>query len=154
MKKKISGWVKELTGAAKGPEAPLWQPASELYPRLIDFDAAAMDLIAVSGMAIVWHLGIRPQWLRVIASCDLAASVAAAKVAPAILGFQPNGGLYVAWARAPVPRATGLAAHLVAIVRPMFVGPLFPGEVAVSRDTPPIDCPLPPGSEQAALIPS
>ncbi len=151
MKKKISGWVKEFTGSAKGPEAPVWQPAGELYPRLIDSDAAAMGLVVVSGMAIIWYLGVRPQWLRVIASRDLAASLAAAKVAPAILGFQPKGGLFGAWAREPLPRATGLASHLVAVVRPMFVGPLLPGEVAVLRDTPPIDCPLPPGSEQAAV---
>lgn len=128
--------MKELTGAAKDPEAPLWQPAGELYPRLIDFDATAMGLVAVSGMAIVWHFGVRPQWLRVIRSCDLAASVVAAKVAPAILGFQLNGDC-MSLVRANQCRAPRVLPHtLVAIVRPMFVGPLLPGEVEIARDTP------------------
>jgi hypothetical protein len=128
-------------GTARATTA--WQPQGQPYPRLVGFDAAAAGLSRTPGVCVVWHLGVRPQWLKVAASADLAATIAAAATAAPIVAFQPNGGLYVAWLRCDPPRAAAIAAHLIGTLSPRWRACDLPGE------TPPAavaeSFPLPPG---------
>lgn len=145
--KRLAGWFKKLTSSDE-----IWQPRGEPYPRLLASDVPAASLQGACGVYAIWHLGVRPQWLRVRASQDMASAIAAAKLAPAILAFQPNGGLYVTWMTAAPERARGLAASLIAELRPVRQEPLFAGDLDIPKTTPVLACQPPPGSAQPAAL--
>lgn len=129
------------------PSRLSWQPHGQPYPRLSGFDAAAAGLADAPGLCVIWHLGVRPQWLKVAASRNLAATIAAAATAAPIVAFQPNGGLYLAWVCCAAPRAAAIAAHLVGALSPRWRACDLPGELppaAVAESFP-----LPPGVRRA-----
>jgi len=143
-KKRLARWLEKLSS-----EEENWQPHGAPYPRLLATDLPAAALQGKTGVYAIWHLGVRPQWLRIRAASDLAAALFAAKSVEPILAYQPNGGLYVAWMLAPVGRAPGLAATLIAELRPMIQEPVLAGDLPGKAE--PLACQPPPGTEQPAL---
>jgi hypothetical protein len=119
-----------------------------LYPALMSFDPAAAGLSAQSGVFAIWHLGVRPQWLKVGATLDLAATVAAAKRAPRIRKFERNGGLYLRWMLGPAAAILEWAAFLRATLKPVAEAVLDASELKVDSATKPIECPPLPGAAQ------
>jgi len=142
--KRLKSLVKQLTEppAAKSP----WRPSDKPYPLLSEVDPAAAGLVGVPGIAAIWHLGVRPQWLRVVAARDLAAAIRSAAQNPAIISYKPNGGVYVAWAPLPLPALHGHVQHLTAILKPLLQTARLTSEVDQPPDTKPLDFPLPPGT--------
>lgn len=125
-----------------GDETFVWHPVDRPYPRLADLDQTIATLSGSSGLLAIWHMGVRPQWLRILASRNLSASMATARTAQPLTNFHPNGGIYAAWMIQPIDRACGMAAHLTAALQPILAVPL--GEelpLAVTA----IPCPFPPG---------
>lgn len=142
-KKRLTRWLEKLSS-----DDEYWQPRGAPYPRLLAPDLPLTSLQGKSGLYAIWHLGVRPQWLRVRAAVDLSAAIMAAKALPTVLAYQPNGGLYVAWMLAPAERALGLAARLIADLRPVIQEPVLTGDL--TGHAKPLACQPPPGSEQPA----
>ncbi len=126
----------------------VWQPAIQPYPRLQDFDSAGAGLLGKEGVYAVWHLGVRPQWLRVGATANLGAAFSALAATAWIRGHHDNAGVFVAWAMPAQDQAAALVRFLIAKLQPAFQQDSFPGDRAIDLAGPAIVCPLPPGTQQ------
>ena len=146
-KKRLARWFQDL-----GSRDETWQPRGAPYPRLLAPDLPMPTLNGVGGVYAIWHLGVRPQWLRVRAAADIGAALSAAKTFAPILAFQPNGGLYAAWMTAAPEKSAGLARGLIAQLRPVLQNPLLAGDIDAPKNVAAIPCPPPPGSEQPSKI--
>jgi hypothetical protein len=135
---------KLVGGILKAAPAPLlqWQPESKPYPRVLDMNTEAVK--GRGGLYAVWHLGVRPQWLRVGATADLGGSFAMLKTAPWIVLHENNAGVFAAFAFAPPAAAAGMARFLADTLRPVFQMENSVGDL--SLDVAPVAAPLPPGT--------
>ena len=136
--KKLSKFVGGLLG---GKESNLWLPNDRPYPRLTEADAPARE-----GIYAVWHLGVRPQWLRVGATTDLGAAFRTLEQTPWIVTHQGNAGIYVAWGFPPATQYAGMVRHLTETLTPAFQGEVLMQDLALDAVAPAIVCALPPGT--------
>ncbi len=139
-----------LLDRIKGKPAPdVWHPGEGAYPSLFDLAPHAAVLKAKSGVFALWHLGVRPQWLRVGAAGDLALCLKAAAEALKESPFRGNGGLHAAWVFMPAVRCPGVVMHLRTRLRPVLQDFPLPGEAAWAGTPAPVQFPLPPGTSEA-----
>ena len=131
--------------AAKEPAANLWHPSDRPYPRLAD--PVSLDLAGCEGLYAVWHLGVRPQWLRVGAASDLGGALHALARMPWIVSHQGNAGIYVAWAFPPAHQYAGMVLHLTQTLKPSFQSATFGNDLTLDTAASAIVCPLPPGTQ-------
>lgn len=138
-----------LFDSIKGkPAAYIWLPGEGAYPSLFDLGPHAAALKAKSGVFALWHLGVRPQWLRVGAAGDLGACLQGAAEALKASPFRGNGGLYAAWVFMPTARCPGIVMHLRTRLKPVLQATPLPGEVAWAGIPVPVQFPLPPGTSE------
>lgn len=145
--KKI-GFGKLLRGiAATPPSSPVqWQPVGAPYPRLLGFNATMLD--GRPGLYAIWHLGVRPQWLRVGHAADLGAAVRQLAEASWVKTHETNAGLFLAWAFLPTAQGAGYVRDLVARLKPAFQSaPIF-ADASLDEGTQRVSCPLPPGTSE------
>jgi hypothetical protein len=142
----IKQHLKKLVGQAAARAEMPWRPIGTPYPMLAGLDAAAMGLDKVAGLLAIWHLGVRPQWLKVASCADLGAAVRSAQAAPAIMSYAPNGGIYIAWAPMPPALLAGPAVHLIARLEPTLQSRMLEQEVVVKAGIKPVAIDLPPGA--------
>ncbi len=128
------------------PPADAWQPGEGAYPSLFDLGAHATGLKAKGGIFALWHLGVRPQWLRVGAAGDLAACLTAAAEDLKDSPFRANGGLYAAWVFMAPARWPGVVMHLRERLKPALQDMMLTGEAVWSDAPAPVVFPLPPGT--------
>jgi len=138
----------KLLGGLAPKSATIWLPKDRPYPRLALLDPASDGLSGViGGLYAVWHLGVRPQWLRVGATMDLAATLNTFKHHPMLEGFQPHGGVFVAWALLPPPAWAGTVKYLAQRLSPALQHLSMPGDAPLDMTAQLLPCPLPPGTE-------
>lgn len=98
---------------------PQWaRTATGKFHRLPHLDPEAEQLASTSGVFVIWHAGVRPAWVYVDHSSNLAQALHAAAADETIMSYEANGGLYVTWARIPADHHEGVTAHLTATLRP------------------------------------
>lgn len=107
-------------------------PKDARYPRLRGLDVSAMGLARQSGLYACWHLGVRPQWVRVGAAMDLGAAIMHLQQHKEIVGYDANGGLFVAWAFLPAAELPGAVAYLAAQLNPVLQTLIVVGEIAAA----------------------
>ena len=131
-----------------GKDSPLivWRPIDRPYPRILDFDPTAAGLVGQEGVYAIWHLGVRPQWLRVGATPNLGAALGTLARAEWINAFHGNAGIFMAWAMPEQNQCAGMARFLAEKLKPTFQGELVSGDRTLGPEVPPIVCPLPPGT--------
>lgn len=112
----LKGIVSKLSGkladtfAVKSDRGP-WLPAQGDFPRLMLLEQQVLDEIKdTGGLFALWHRGVRPQWIYVGHTADLAATIALAQTDPDIALYDLNEGVYVTWA--PCPPETRASAVL------------------------------------------
>ncbi len=127
-------------------EGAFWQPADQVYPRLSEFDAAASGVTDRGGVYAIWHLGIRPQWLRVGASDNLSKTFEMLTALEDVAIYDRNRGVFVAWAFAPPEHWGGFVKSLSARLAPALQDLSLETESPVEEEALPVDCPLPPGT--------
>lgn len=127
-----------------------WQPLEDLYPRLEAIEHFLGRLRAVSGVYVIWHLGVRPRWLRVAATADLETALAAAKADSVIAELVVHGGVFVSWFPCAPAEALSHQAYLVARLEPMFRH-VTAGDLVAQGPIQPRPCPLPPDGPQPAI---
>jgi hypothetical protein len=113
------------------------------YPRLATLDAKGVA--GQAGVYAVWHLGVRPRWLRVGGGADLGLLIPSLQHHPDLRAMEIHGGVFVAWAAVQVAEIPGAVASLAAQVAPVLQGPVLAGEVAPGA-LPVSPFPLPPGT--------
>ncbi len=146
---KKTSFTKLVSGliAGKASQAQMWRPLDQPYPRLLDLDPAALGLSSQDGIYAVWHLGVRPQWLRVGAASNLAAALSQLAHTSWIIAHKDNQGVFVAWAFPPQNQSTGLIRYLAETLSPAFQTEPFPEDRAFDPAVRPIECLLPPGTQ-------
>jgi hypothetical protein len=142
--------LKSLAAKLVAQQTPLspWRPVGAVYPALQSLEPAAHGLMATPGLIAIWHLGVRPQWLRVAAVTNLEVALKAAGQVTAITSYKPNGGVYVAWALTAMPAGLGHAVFLMGRFQPVLQGQALPTEIPVGENTKPMEFPFPPGTSQ------
>ena len=120
-----------LTGAReKEPDPSVWHPQGIPYPRLLEFNIRANGPGPRSGVYLLWHLGVRPRWLRAAGAIDLAAALTAASRESEVVAADANGGVFVAWAYLPVASIPSAAGSLAAQLKPALQDFARAGEIA------------------------
>lgn len=140
--------LKSLMGSftARPPATSPWQPSRQPYPMLVGFDASGAGLSGIAGLVAIWHLGVRPQWLKVAAVTNLALAIQSAASTAALVSYKPNGGVYVAWAPLQPNALLSPAQYVVAAIKPLLQALPLASERMVPADIKPTDFPLPPGT--------
>jgi hypothetical protein len=148
---KPPGALKKIAGAlaaGRDKASSAWQPAEGAYPRLAGLDPRT--LAAQPGLYLIWHLGVRPQWLRAGFSRDLGSAVAVLAEAPEITVFAAHDGPYFAWRPCAPGDAPGLVNFLTARLTPALQGLVLACDVPIDVAAPAVPCALPPGTEVGA----
>ncbi len=130
----------DIFKAATALVAPQWRPVDARYPALTGFDVGA--LAGQSGVLALWHLGVRPAWLRVAGGPDLAVLVRVAQADAVIRAAEAHGGVYLAWAPLAAPAVPNAVASLTV--------QLGLGKASPPEGAPPF--PLPPGTRVPAKM--
>jgi hypothetical protein len=133
---RLSSLVKRLTG--DGTPSP-WQPVGQPYPLLVNFSPVFLN--GMPGLLAIWHLGVRPQWLKVALVQNLGIAITAAALTPEIMSYRPNGEVYLAWAPLAQPAQ---AKHVITALQPILKTKLVTEIENLGEQS--ADFPLPPGT--------
>jgi hypothetical protein len=138
----VFGGARKFATAQRPRYDPKWArtPAGKFF-RLPHVDPEAEGLDGISGVFVVWHAGVSPDWVYIGHSRDLAAAMHAVAGDPDVMLFEINGGLFCTWARIHADHCHGVAAHLIATLRPRV-----PSASALPPDVVPIPV-LAPGQD-------
>ena len=123
-----------------------WQPAEHIYPRLSEFETIVTGLSNRGGIYAIWHLGVRPQWLRVGATKNFAETFVALTALEEVAVYDRNRGVFVAWAHAPSVQWAGVVQSLIMRLAPALQHLSLETEAFIDIDATPLDFPLPPGT--------
>ena len=127
------------------PPSP-WRPFDAPYPLLSSFDPASGGVAPSQGLLAIWHLGVRPQWLKVAPVSNLQLAIRGAAQSESILLFRPNGGVYLAWAAVQSSALIVNALFLVQKLRPALQAVPLAGEIELPDNLKPLEFSLPPGT--------
>lgn len=115
------------------PEDPRWsRSASGLFRRFTKLDPEAEGLSEKGGVFVIWHGGLRPQWVYAGSSADLAKALHDIADVDEVMGFEANGGLFVSWAFIKEEFQGGVVKYLNESMVPLVENPA----AATLEDTP------------------
>lgn len=101
--------------AAADPE---WRKGPKgAYQRLIGVNLTELE--GIGGVYVIWHKGVKPAWVHVGASANLAKSLANAQDNTDINYYERNGGLYVAWSPIAEESRDGVVLYLRDLLNPL-----------------------------------
>ena len=146
MKKALSHLIRGVR--AKTTSTDFWLPSGRPYPNIAAFDPAAENLVGKSGVYVLWHLGVRPQWLRVGVSANLGATLTVRAQEPWVIAHGNNRGVYIVWALMPLEQSMGMARFLVDKLQPAFQDGDYLDEYVIDPAVAPVPCVLPPGTRE------
>lgn len=136
----LFGKSKRKTAPSGPPQDVAWakSPKNRFY-NFLNLDAEEKGLTKVSGVYVVWHGGLRPEWLYVGQSDNLAATFEALRDNNDIMEYDRHGHLFVTWSEIKPEFQPGVVQYLIDVLNPLIENPLAPDE-----DEPPIPV-FPPG---------
>lgn len=113
------------------PFEPTWPPQDPKWVRtpkgrfhnLITFDPDAAGLSGTSGVFVVWHGGVKPHWVYVGCSENLAAAIDAILDDEDVLSYHRRGGLFVTWSTIKSDYQAGVVRYLQAVMKPKVENP-------------------------------
>ena len=88
------------------------------YRRLPFIELAKENVSGVSAIYIIWHGGVKPGWVYVGKSDDLAMDITDAKQSNEIMEFDSRGGCFVTWQKFPDKLTPGVFAFLPDVLQP------------------------------------
>ncbi len=146
-----------LFGGKKRNRAPLAEPFDPKwkhgeggrFPKFLDLDPEAAGLSKKAGVFAIWHTGVKPEWVFVGASADLAARFFELGDDKDILEYRNRGNLYCSWCFILPDFQQGAVLYLTQALKPVVANPDCPKSNSV--DLIPV---LPPGMtlEQAEKL--
>lgn len=147
MRKQPGVFDKVATALARRRVMPdvSWLPTGRAYPRLIGFDAH--ELAGRSGLYLLWHLGVRPRWLRAAYSIDLGLAASSLAGVPELIDVERHDGPFLCWSFSPASDAAGLVSFLAQRLNPALQDVALACDLPIDRKAPAIECPLPAGTE-------
>ena len=106
------GWVKSPSGR---------------FHRFIVLDAEKAGLSGIGGIYAFWHGGVRPEWVYIGKSDDLAATFRELAGNKDIRNYDLRGGLFVSWALIREEYRNGALRFLNDSMKPLVPSPDIPG---------------------------
>ena len=98
------------------------------FHRMLLVDPQKLGLNGVSGIVVVWHGGIKPEWVYVDKSSDIAQSIDHFLDNDDIMAYDKRGGNYVAWALIRPEYQDGVLKYLLESMQPLVDHPRPPGK--------------------------
>ena len=137
----LFGGKKTNQGPLAEPMDPKWKHGEGgRFPKFLDLDPEAAGLSKKTGVFAIWHTGIKPEWVYVGASTDLAARFFELGDDKDILEYRNRGNLYCSWCFILPDFQPGAVLYLTQALKPVVTNPDCPR--ASSVDLIPV---LPPG---------
>ena len=135
-----------LTSSA--PIDPKWvrSPSGAFY-QLLDVDPDELGIRSAGGVFVIWHGGIRPEWVYAGESPSLGRAIDALVDNADITQYKTHGGLFVTWSLVKEEFRRGVLLYLTRALKPKVENPRAPTEE--TEHTKPIAV-LVPGGKQAA----
>ena len=93
------------------------------FHRLTHLDTTAEGLTGASGVYVIWHSGVKPGWVYVGRSDNLAAAIDAAVDDGDIMSYEINGGLFVTWSPVLKNMQNGVVRFLTDTMKPKLENP-------------------------------
>ncbi len=114
---------------AAEPRDPKWvtSPTGK-YCRLVHLDPTQAGLEGISAVFVIWHSGVRPRWVYVGRTADLAATLEIISDNDDIMQYEVNGGLFITWSLIREKMQPGVMRYLSAALEPLVAGPKGPGK--------------------------
>ena len=141
----LFGRKKTKQGPLPEPFDPKWKHGEGgRFPKLLDLDPEAAGLKGVSGVFAIWHTGVKPEWVYVGASPDLAARFFELGDDKNILEYRNRGSLYCSWCLILPKFQPGSVCYLTLALKPVVNNPDCP-----DRDDVDLIPVLPPGMSMA-----
>jgi len=99
--------------AITAPVDPGWVTTREgAFFQFFSLDPEEQGLSGVGGVYLIWHGGVRPEWVYAGHGADLASAFHEAGKNKEITFYEKNGGLFVAWAPVMPPYRPGVVKYL------------------------------------------
>lgn len=111
------------SGSSKALEVAWSKNADGKFRRLNLVNVSSERLDGIQGIFIVWHGGVKPGWVYVGLSDDLASDLQDAKHSQDIMEYNSRGGLYVTWQTFPDSMAGSVFAFLSDVLQPEVRNP-------------------------------
>jgi len=106
---------------------PHWaKTAGGKFHRLLLADPEKLGLSKVSGIVVIWHGGIKPEWIYVDKSRDLARDLDTYVDDDEIMEYESRGGVFVSWAMVRPEYQDGVLKYLLQSMDPIIPHPSPP----------------------------
>ena len=119
-------------------------PKNQFY-NFLNLDPEEMGLKGASGVYVIWHGGLRPEWIYIGHTKNLAAALEAIRLNDEIMDYERHGSLFVTWSEIKQEFQAGVEQYLIKILKPLIPNPKPP-----DKDVPSIAV-YPPGLEPPKL---
>lgn len=123
----LFGRKKFNQGPLPEPLDPKWKHGEGgRFPKFLDLDPEAAGLKGVTGVFAIWHTGVKPEWVYVGESADLAKSFFELGEDKEILQYQNRGSLYCSWCFILPKFQPGAVCYLTLALKPVVENPNCP----------------------------
>lgn len=116
------------------------------FRRLSFLDVSQENVAGVSAVYVIWHGGMKPGWVYVGMTDDLATDIEDALQSHDIMEYDKRGGLFITWQTFPKTQMTGVFNFLSDVLQPEVRNP--EAEMHASTDHVKV---LPPGYTQESF---
>ena len=123
-------WKSKKKTAPLGPPRDIaWvrSPKNRFY-NFLNLDPDEMGLKGVSGVFVVWRGGLRPEWVYVGNTPDLAGTFDLIYDNPDIMDFGHDGKLFITWSEIKPEFQPGVVKYLIQVMSPAVEDPVLPDE--------------------------
>ena len=142
----LFGKSKKKTIIPVVPNNVFWirSPKNKFY-NFLNLEPEEVGLKGVSGVYVIWHGGLRPEWIYIGQTDDLAQAFENLRGNDEVMEFQGHGSLFVTWSEIRQEFQAGVVQYLNNILKPIVANPEPP-----DKDETPIAV-YPPGLEPPTL---
>ena len=93
------------------------------FHRLLHLDPVVEGLRGVGGVYVIWHSGVKPEWVFVGRTDDMSGAIERANDQEEIMDYEKNGGLFVTWSPIFKNRQAGVVRYLHENLQPVVENP-------------------------------
>lgn len=106
------------------PSDPGWaRNPKGLFYKFALFEPEKAGLSGVGGVFVIWHSGVKPRWVYVGQSDNLAGALDALLDNDEVMDYNKHGGLYVTWSPIKPEFRDGVCRYLLEIMAPLVENP-------------------------------
>lgn len=89
------------------------------FHRFIHLDPEEQGLTKVTGVFVIWHGGVKPEWVYVAKAKDLAAAMHEVAKDEDVMYYEIRGGLFVTWSLVLPQHQDGVVRFLTDALKPV-----------------------------------